>query len=68
MSVYRTSDGDTADLIALRVYGVTAEATEALLEANPGLADRGLTLPAGIEIDLPAPPERLPSKPVRLWD
>ena len=47
---YRTRDGD---------------AVEAVLEANPGLADHGARLPAGLSIALPPePPVRL----TRLFD
>lgn len=50
-------------------YGPREGAVEAVLEANPGLADRGPVLPAGVRIELPdladQPPE---SGAVRLWD
>lgn len=68
MSTYRTSDGDTADLIAHRAYGATAGMTEALLDANPGLAAAGPVLPAGMLVALPAPPAPQPRRPIRLWE
>jgi phage tail protein X len=53
MEPYTTMDGDTADLIALRHYGETHGATEAVLRANPGLAAAGTLLPPGMKIILP---------------
>jgi phage tail protein X len=70
MSRYRTIDGDTVDLIAWRVYGGAAGVVEQILALNPGLADAGPVLSAGLIIELPpaplaaATPERTP----RLWD
>ena len=64
-----TIDGDTADLVAFRTYGVTAGATEALLSANPGLAARGAVLGQGVVIVLPDLPAVVMGGPVvRLWD
>lgn len=51
-ATYLTRDGDMVDLIAFELYG-TEEARDALFDANPGLADRGLLLPAGLVLDLP---------------
>lgn len=68
MSVWITSDGETADLVVHRAFGATAGLTEALLEANPGLADRGPVLPAGLALTLPAPIPAPTSRPLRLWD
>ncbi len=67
MARYRTSDGDELDWICWRHYGRTAGAVEAVLEANPGLADRGPVLPAGIEIELPDLPEPERQTLPRLW-
>lgn len=66
---YRTREGDTADLIAWKHYGrQDGQLVEMLVDANPGLADRGAVLPAGIQITLPdfQLPEQV--KGVRLWD
>jgi len=52
MRDYMTRDGDMVDLIAFEHFG-TEDAREAIYEANPGLADLGLTLPAGVTITLP---------------
>ena len=69
MTTYRSVDGDVVDAVCRRFYGREAGAVEAVLEANPGLAELGPTLPAGIEIhlpDLPRPLETIPT--VKLWD
>ena len=69
MATYLTADGDMLDAICESHYGPRPGAAEAVLEANPGLADRGPVLPAGVRIELPelaeTPPER---RAVRLWD
>jgi phage tail protein X len=71
-AIYRTKDGDMVDLICFRHYGRTADVTEAVLAANPGLAARGPVLAAGIEIVLPdfGTPEDKPveKETVRLWN
>ena len=69
MTTYRTSDGDVIDAVCRRYYGREAGAVEAVLEANPGLADLGPVLPAGVLVtlpDLPRPLETIPT--VKLWD
>ena len=53
-SVVVTIDGDYVDAICWRWYGTTAgRIVEQVYEANPGLAARGLRLPAGVPIELP---------------
>ena len=64
----RTVEGDTADIICLREFGYTQAVTEQLLEANPGLADHGPTLPPGIEVVLPAQPQVGTSDTINMWD
>lgn len=49
----RANQGETVDALCWRVYGRTDGVVEAVLEANPGLADLGLLLPLGCEIDMP---------------
>ena len=51
---YLTKQGDMVDAIAYAKYGYTAGATEAVLAANPGLADMGPLLPENVTINLPA--------------
>lgn len=54
MRIYVTRQGDMVDAIAYRAYGTEHNGTtEAILAANPGLADRGPVLPENIEIKLP---------------
>lgn len=64
-----TRAGDSVDLVLWRNRGSTATLTEQTLELNPGLADRGPVLPAGIAITLP--PVTAPQtarETVNLWD
>lgn len=69
MATYTTVAGDMVDLVCWRTYGDEAGFTEAVLDANPGLADDGPILPAGVVIDLPdiAPVSEAPVT-VTLWD
>lgn len=63
------SEGDTVDLIAWRVYGTQeARVVEQLLDANPGVADLGVTLPAGTRLVLPDLNTAADLGGVRLWD
>jgi phage tail protein X len=69
VSTYTTSAGDTADEIAFKYYGTLAGHTvEQLLAANPGLADYGPILPAGVVIALPAIDTVTKAPGVKLWD
>lgn len=70
MRIYVTRQGDMVDAIASRVYGDEhGGATEAILAANRGLADRGPLLPENLRIILPElqrpAPKRIAS--VDLW-
>ncbi len=69
MTRYRTQQHDVLDAVCFQYYGRQTGTTEAVLEANPHLADRGPVLPAGIIIvmpDLPVP--ETTHATVRLWD
>jgi phage tail protein X len=70
MNEYIASEGDTADLIAWRVYGTQgARVVEQLLEANPGLAELGAELPAGTVVKLPDLVDTQGDQGgVKLWD
>ncbi|WP_323667097.1 tail protein X [Pectobacterium punjabense] len=60
--------GDTLDALCYRHYGRTQGAVEAVLAANPGLAELGAILPHGTAISLPdisAAPVR---QSVQLWE
>lgn len=50
--LYRTRDGDVLDEICYSEYG-TEKAITAVLNANPGLAEKGSKFTAGIQIILP---------------
>ncbi|MNI96430.1 Phage Tail Protein X [compost metagenome] len=63
------NQGDTVDAICWRHYGRTAGVTEAVLDANPGLADLGATLPHGTLVQLPeVAPQAEQRQMVNLWD
>lgn len=69
MLTYSTKTGDMVDLIAYQHYGSTsARVVEQLLEANPGLADQGPLLPAGLIINLPEADTTATAQGVKLWD
>ena len=72
MDAYTTTDGDVLDAIVLAHYGDRADALgdvlAAVLDANPGLADQGAVLPAGVAIKLPELPTPASIPTVRLWD
>lgn len=52
-ALYVTLAGDVLDHLCWRHYGREWDTTEAVLTANPGLAEHGPILPAGIAITLP---------------
>lgn len=67
-AIYRTSQGDTLDFICWKYYGQQSGAVEAVLLANPRLADLGAVIPANTVItmpDLPKPASE--AQPIRLW-
>lgn len=64
----RAMQGDTVDLLCWRHYGRTAGVTEAVLEANPGLAEHGPVLPNGLAVELPDQPTQPAATRLQLWD
>ncbi|NHC11083.1 tail protein X [Stutzerimonas degradans] len=69
MTTVIANQGDTVDAICWRYYGRTAGVTEAVLEANPGLADLGPVIPHGTAVTLPdAAPQAEQRQVVNLWD
>lgn len=69
MAVVRANQNETVDAICWRHYGRTAGVTEAVLEANPGLADIGIVLPTGHPVILPELEEQAEQVgTVNLWD
>ncbi len=69
MTTVIANQGDTVDAICWRYYGRTAGVTEAVLDANPGLADLGAVIPHGTAVTLPdAAPQAEQRQVVNLWD
>lgn len=65
----RTNQNDTVEALCWRHYGRTAAVTEAVLEANPGLADHGPILPQGLVVNMPEAQTSAPQRQmVQLWD
>lgn len=65
----RANQNDTVDALCWRFYGRTAGVTEAVLEANPGLADHGPILPQGLVVNMPEAQSSAPQRQmVQLWD
>jgi phage tail protein X len=66
---YRTKDKDMLDAICWKHYNRQSGAVEAVLEANPGLADFGTVMPAGLLIELPELSDsNNTTVTLRLWD
>jgi len=61
-----TRQDDRLDWIAMRLFGYVSGAVEALLDANPGLADAPVKLPVGMVINVPRLAAPKPQR-VRLW-
>lgn len=65
---YISSDGDTVDFVAWKHYGtLKGQITEQVLAANPGLADYGPILPAGVTITLPDVDKVSKVEGIKLW-
>lgn len=65
----RTIQNDTVDALCWRHYGRTAGVVEAVLLANPRLADHGPVLPAGVLVSLPDLQTPAPERAmVNLWE
>lgn len=65
----RTQQNDTVDALCWRHYGRTAGVVEAVLDANPGLAEHGAVLPAGVLVNLPEIQTSAPERQmVNLWE
>lgn len=66
---YRCIEGDILDRICWKFYGRTSGTVEAVLEANPGLADLGPVYSAGLKIELPSLPDaEATNNVIKLWD
>jgi phage tail protein X len=68
MAQVRAQQGDTVDAICWRYYGRTAGVTEAVLLANPGLAEFGPVIPHGTLISLPEAAPQPETRMIQLWD
>ncbi|MBK1874579.1 tail protein X [Marinobacter sp. 1-3A] len=68
MADVRAIQGDTVDRICYRFYGYTAGVTEAVYQANPGLADLGPVLPTGTLVRMPEVAEQPTTTTVQLWE
>lgn len=67
MRVY-AQQGDTLDALCARYYGRTEGVLEAVLVANPGLAELGAVLPHGTGIELPDVQSSPVTETINLWD
>lgn len=68
MVYYRSKDGDVVDAVVWQYYGrQDSGIVETVLEANPGLADLGGVLSAGVQIVLPEIETPAQQQVVRLW-
>ena len=68
MSEYKTIEGDVIDAICAEYYGTEHGTTEAVLVANPGLAEHSGRLPAGMTIYLPEITVSPEVTMLQLWD
>ena len=66
--LYVTRQFDEVDHICWRYYGRTQQTVEAVLRANPNLADLMPILPEGLQILLPDLPTPSTSETIRIWD
>lgn len=62
-------DDDMIDLMIWRAIGRTAGSLEAVLDANPHIAELPLILPAGVVITIPPAAEQRPAPAsFKLWE
>lgn len=66
--LYVTRQFDQLDDICWRYYGRTQQTVEAVMIANPNLADLLPILPEGLTISLPDLPQPETTETLRLWD
>lgn len=67
----QAKSGDTLDLLLSRDAGLGPDHLTRVLDANPGLADRGTILPLGTIVIVPAPTAAAATgvRPLtQLWD
>jgi len=68
MATVRANQGETVDQICYRYYGCTSGVTEAVFEANPGIANHVPFLPMGLEIVMPDVTSQTQQALIQLWD
>lgn len=67
--IIRAQQHDTLDSIAWRYYRQSCGAVESILQANPGLAELGASLPHGQIVVLPdITPAPVKQPLLQLWD
>lgn len=68
MTTYISKAGEMVDEIVWRHYGTDSNGiVEAVLNANPGLADYGMELPLGVTVTLPDMPSPQPKERLQLF-
>lgn len=67
-TTYTTKQGDTLDYVCWKFYAQQSGAVEAVMLANPGLADAGAVLPTNTVIVMPELAKPATTiQPIRLW-
>ncbi|MEZ9525730.1 tail protein X [Enterovibrio norvegicus] len=66
-TIYRTREGDVLDAICFHHYGRESAVTD-VMNANPGLAEKGPILPSGLSITMPEVSAPVVKKGSSLWD
>ncbi len=65
---YITRENEMLDYICFKHYGYSSGAVEIVLEANPGLAEYGSFLPAGLKIKLPVIQKPVQKSKSKVWE
>ncbi len=65
---YITRENEMLDYICFKHYGYSSGAVEIVLEANPGLAENGSFLPAGLKIKLPVIQKPVQKSKSKVWE
>ncbi len=65
---YLAKENDMLDYICWKHYGFTSGAVEIVLEENPGLAEYGSFLPAGLKIKLPTIQKPVQKSKLKVWE
>nr|WP_246111621.1 tail protein X [Wolbachia endosymbiont of Chrysomya megacephala] len=65
---YLAKENDMLDYICWKHYGFTSGAVEIVLEENPGLAEYGSFLPAGLKIKLSTIKKTVQKSKLKVWE